>query len=290
MPTGAPGVVFGSCRDGCLPRAGPPRSSTSLRSGKKKRAELGQKRLNWRERAAQKGPQASHEEPSAAEPECSRSAEEKECERVSFRIWKNSTQLASTGTSCDGVDSERAQAESPRPTSPALGFAGIPAPGTTSGLLRHDRGPAVQCQVHGRGEGTGQAADPGCILLGSVRHLRVRLARLPQDSEAEWRECLRATARCCACLSDMSMEQAVGAGAPRECFDLVQHCLQSGPLRGQKPGYFKRCSPAVAVAVAAFLSRQLPDLATGLMLSEKQRDQMALWAKHASKAASDAQG
>lgn len=46
----------------------------------------------------------------------------------------------------------------------------------------------------------------------------------------------------------------VESTVPREIFELIQMSLQSGPLTGAKPGYFKRCGSEIAEMVSDFLS------------------------------------
>jgi len=46
----------------------------------------------------------------------------------------------------------------------------------------------------------------------------------------------------------------VESTVPREIFELIQMSLQSGPLTGAKPGYFKRCGSEIAQMASDFLS------------------------------------
>lgn len=70
-------------------------------------------------------------------------------------------------------------------------------------------------------------------------------------------------------------------------FELIQMALQSGPLAGAKPGYFKRCGSDVARQALNFLNRTVPDKEDTAFLhfSEKQSDTIEKWRDNASKAA-----
>eukprot|EP00934_Nitzschia_sp_Nitz4_P004641 Nitzschia sp. Nitz4//scaffold20_size174350//78601//79497//NITZ4_002102-RA/size174350-processed-gene-0.24-mRNA-1//1//CDS//3329541809//4631//frame0 len=70
-------------------------------------------------------------------------------------------------------------------------------------------------------------------------------------------------------------------------FGLIQHALQSGPLAGAKPGYFKRCGSAVAQMALDFLTQVTPHEALGLVMgfSTKQLEALQTWRQNAEKAA-----
>ncbi|KAL3904320.1 MAG: hypothetical protein SGARI_004976 [Bacillariaceae sp.] len=72
---------------------------------------------------------------------------------------------------------------------------------------------------------------------------------------------------------------------------LIQLSLQSGPLAGAKPGYFKRCGSNVAKIVAMYLEDVIPQteiLALDCMgFSDKQMDAMRKWKANAEKAAAN---
>lgn len=127
-------------------------------------------------------------------------------------------------------------------------------------------------------------ADGTAAVLSKVSALRLELPLLA--SETAWRQALRRAAKSAEALAslEVSPEEAALSGAPLAIFEMLQQCLQSGPLRGGKPGYFKRCGPVVASVAAGFIAG-LPDPATGLMLSERQRVALARWSKDAEKAA-----
>lgn len=63
-----------------------------------------------------------------------------------------------------------------------------------------------------------------------------------------------------------------------EIYTLIQLALQSGPLRGSDPGYFKRATtlPAHIEPALEFLRAVLP-LVEGLGLSPKQAERVAKW-------------
>ncbi len=69
-------------------------------------------------------------------------------------------------------------------------------------------------------------------------------------------------------------------------FQLIQLSVQSGPLRGAKPGYFKRCGSQVAHIVLAFLEEVIPNDVLGVCMgfSLKQMDVMNQWRCNAQKA------
>ena len=70
-------------------------------------------------------------------------------------------------------------------------------------------------------------------------------------------------------------------------FVLIQMALQSGPLVGSNPGYFKRCGGEVARIALKFLTSEVftGDLATKLLFTDKQIAVIQKWTKNAEKAA-----
>jgi hypothetical protein len=71
-------------------------------------------------------------------------------------------------------------------------------------------------------------------------------------------------------------------------FQLIQYSLQSGPLAGANPGYFKRCGSQVAKVVWEYLDRIVPahpELATCMGFTTKQMDALHQWKKKAQTAA-----
>lgn len=64
-------------------------------------------------------------------------------------------------------------------------------------------------------------------------------------------------------------------------FELIQQCLQSGPLSGAKPGYFKRCGSDVARVVFVFMEKLEEDIPG---LSTAQRETIQKWKANAEKA------
>mmetsp|Transcript_83268 Transcript_83268/g.124894 ORF Transcript_83268/g.124894 Transcript_83268/m.124894 type:complete len:88 (+) Transcript_83268:1-264(+) len=65
---------------------------------------------------------------------------------------------------------------------------------------------------------------------------------------------------------------------------LLQLSLQSGPLAGSKPGYFKRCGGEVARVVLVFLGTVI-EFIDDLRFSEKQVAALDTWKLNAQKAA-----
>ena len=67
---------------------------------------------------------------------------------------------------------------------------------------------------------------------------------------------------------------------------LIQLAMQSGPLAGGKPGYFKRCGANAALAALAFLQTVMPDENEAAILgfSERQVDAIQKWKQNASNA------
>ena len=69
-------------------------------------------------------------------------------------------------------------------------------------------------------------------------------------------------------------------------FELIQMSLQTGPLAGAKPGYFKRCGSQVAFQALEFLNQCIVDKeeAAFLHFTEKQVATIAKWKDNATKA------
>ncbi len=70
-------------------------------------------------------------------------------------------------------------------------------------------------------------------------------------------------------------------------FEMIQQAVQSGPLAGAKPGYFKRCGGEVAKVAESFLEEVIPHAPTLVPLmgfTSKQMDAMESWRKNAQKA------
>jgi hypothetical protein len=69
-------------------------------------------------------------------------------------------------------------------------------------------------------------------------------------------------------------------------FQLIQLSLQTGPLRGSNPGYFKRCGSEVACTVWVYLEEVIPNAVLGecMGFSSKQMDAMNQWKSNADKA------
>lgn len=71
-----------------------------------------------------------------------------------------------------------------------------------------------------------------------------------------------------------------------EVFQLIQMAMQSGPLAGSKPGYFKRCGATAAKQALDFLDASVAtkEDATSLQFSEKQAEAIDKWKENAKKA------
>ena len=70
-----------------------------------------------------------------------------------------------------------------------------------------------------------------------------------------------------------------------QVFGLVQMAMQSGPLVGSKPGYFKRCGAEVAKTAQSFLVETVGgDVIEELRFTERQHSAIAKWILDAEKA------
>lgn len=79
----------------------------------------------------------------------------------------------------------------------------------------------------------------------------------------------------------------VGKETSVTVFGLLQLTMQSGPLTGSNPGYFKRCGGDVARAALKLLESDVltsGDLSSTLLFSDKQVDAIGKWRKNAAKA------
>lgn len=75
-------------------------------------------------------------------------------------------------------------------------------------------------------------------------------------------------------------------------FELIQQALQTGPLQGAKPGYFKRCGSELAAKVSSFIQdiASSKEEAIYLHMTEKQADAVMKWRENAEKAAHSKEG
>eukprot|EP00980_Cylindrotheca_fusiformis_P011655 scaffold2751_cov131-Cylindrotheca_fusiformis.AAC.22 len=98
----------------------------------------------------------------------------------------------------------------------------------------------------------------------------------------EWRQIIRHYSQDEAELPDQDMKEV-----SLEIFQLIQLSLQSGPLAGGKPGYFKRCGSQVAKRAFDYIARIAPNLETSYALgfTEKQAGTIETWKSNAEKAA-----
>ena len=79
----------------------------------------------------------------------------------------------------------------------------------------------------------------------------------------------------------------VGKETSVAVFGLLQLTMQSGPLTGSNPGYFKRCGGDVARAALKLLESDVltsGDLSSTLLFSDKQVDVIGKWRTNAAKA------
>jgi hypothetical protein len=87
---------------------------------------------------------------------------------------------------------------------------------------------------------------------------------------------------------DMCISSALRTEVGLAVFQLIQLSVQSGPLSGGKPGYFKRCGVEVAKVVLDFLEEAVPQhdaLGIDCMgFTSKQMDAMKKWKVNAGKA------
>jgi hypothetical protein len=82
------------------------------------------------------------------------------------------------------------------------------------------------------------------------------------------------------------LDQTVCRAPALAVFELMQMSLQTGPLAGAKPGYFKRCGSEVARQALDFLHRCVAgnEEATFLHFTEKQADAIVKWKRNSAKA------
>ena len=88
--------------------------------------------------------------------------------------------------------------------------------------------------------------------------------------------------------NDTAISSALRKETGLVVFQLIQLTVQSGPLTGGKPGYFKRCGAEVAGTVLEFLEEVVPGhdgLGVDCMgFTPKQMDAMRQWMRNAAKA------
>ena len=96
-----------------------------------------------------------------------------------------------------------------------------------------------------------------------------------QNSVQEWRAILNHY--------DDGLEDAQVKAPALATYMLVQQAMQSGPLTGSTPGYFKRCGVAVATHALLFLIETVPN-GMELRFTEKQSQAIEKWKVLANKA------
>jgi len=87
--------------------------------------------------------------------------------------------------------------------------------------------------------------------------------------------------------SNEQLNGQIGKDMSLATFDLLQLAMQSGPLTGSNPGYFKRCGGDVAQAALRLLKSDVlatGDLSVTLLFTERQVDAIGKWKKNAVKA------
>ena len=88
-------------------------------------------------------------------------------------------------------------------------------------------------------------------------------------------------------LDDQSEQSLVARETSLAVFGLLQLAMQSGPLTGSNPGYFKRCGEEVARVASKLLESDVlanGDLSETLLFTEKQLEAVAKWRRNAAKA------
>ena len=88
-------------------------------------------------------------------------------------------------------------------------------------------------------------------------------------------------------LDDQSEQSLVARETSLAVFGLLQLAMQSGPLTGSNPGYFKRCGGEVARVASKLLESDVlanDDLSETLLFAEKQLEAVAKWRRNAAKA------
>ena len=88
-------------------------------------------------------------------------------------------------------------------------------------------------------------------------------------------------------LDDQSEQSLVAKETSLAVFGLLQLAMQSGPLTGSNPGYFKRCGEEVARVASKLLESDVlanGDLSETLLFTEKQLEAVAKWRRNAAKA------
>ena len=88
-------------------------------------------------------------------------------------------------------------------------------------------------------------------------------------------------------LDDQSEQSLVARETSLAVFGLLQLAMQSGPLTGSNPGYFKRCGGEVARVALKLLESDVlanGDLSETLLFTAKQLEAVAKWRRNAAKA------
>jgi len=100
----------------------------------------------------------------------------------------------------------------------------------------------------------------------------------PKTGNELWRRSLASLATHLQQVATDSLTQEMSAGVRNEVYLLIQLAMQSGPLRGSDPGYFKRATTTVEHIEPAvgFLQVVVPHL-EALVLSANQTERVTKW-------------
>merc|ERR1712008_476770 len=135
-------------------------------------------------------------------------------------------------------------------------------------------------------------------LLAKIKNIRssVQKSAAGLSSPSIWEiNCLNAVQRCAKSWASavkfhgdskyiMSAESETSRNVALSLFEIVQMAIQSGPLSGAKPGYFKRCGGDVARVALRFLRALPADARRDLRFTEKQVLAIGKWISNAEKA------
>ena len=165
--------------------------------------------------------------------------------------------------------------------------------------------------VHLRGDDVGVEDNSNVCddLSDEIKHVKRRLRNVQESIQTStsianpvaWEQnCLNAVANCINEWRSIVVRyfrdgdeqlneetKLVGKETSVAVFGLLQLTMQSGPLTGSNPGYFKRCGGDVARAALKLLESDAltsGDLSSTLLFSDKQVDAIGKWRKNAAKA------
>ena len=152
---------------------------------------------------------------------------------------------------------------------------------TTEPETRHECHPAEKEMKHlkRRLENLLESIQLSSIAIANPVTWQVNVLNAVQNAVIEWRSIVTF-------FPDLDNSAPLSKESSLAVYMLIQLAMQSGPLAGGKPGYFKRCGSTVAMVALTFLQTVLPDEneATLLCFSERQVDAIQKWKQNASKA------